>query len=330
MTAARDQLAAAADAVEILSPTRYAWLGEPSAALQSHVERGLSRSDARGYLAYALQHRLYADFYCLGAPGRASGRQSPNAMRGDPDLLEALSAANSGGGPWEGGWTLSAEGGDGAVVENGGLALAARPGEWRRPDAGSGVEVRYPKELLRLSPGFYMALADTPLDPRAALLRLYWNLGAPGVVGFVRDATRLLNERALPSRLKVVNDPAMFERCDSAVLYVERPRAADALRVAEELYSVAEPHLQPTVPALTRALAPGLGLAEDPGGGQSFGMHRCGLIADGLLRARERGATSTERRVEAVVERLREEGIDPDAPHLSGGSDADYRPSWGA
>lgn len=330
MTAVRDQLAAVAAAVEILSPTRYSWLGEPSAALEPHVERSLSDADARGYLAYSLQHQLYADFYCLGAPGRGSGRRSANALRGDPDLVEAMSAANSGAGPWEGGWTLRADEGDMAVVESGGLALTARQGEWRRAADGGAVDVRYPKELLRLSPGFYMALGDTALDPSADLLRLYWNIGAPGAVAFVHAATRLVNERALPARLKVANDPPMFERCDSAVVYLERARAGEALSVAGELYAAAKPHLEPRVPALTRPLAPGVGLAEDPGGGQSFGLQRCGLIADGVLRAHERGTGSLEERTEAVLERLREEGIDPDAPHLSGGSDADYSASWAA
>jgi HopA1 effector protein family len=328
VSAARDQLAAVADAVEILSRTRYSWLGDASAALEPHVERGLSDADARGYLAYALQHRLYADFYCLGGPGRSSGRHSANAMRGEPDLVEALSAVNSGAGPWEGGWTLRTEEGDAAVVESGGLALTAGPGEWRRPGAGDAVDVRYPKELLRLSPGFYMALGDVALEPSADLLRLYWNIDAPGAVVFVQAATRVVNERALPARLKVVNDPAMFERCDTAVVYLERSRPAEALQVAEELHAIAEPHLAQAVPALTRALAPGLGLAEDPGGGQSFGLHRCGLIADGLLRAHERGLTEPDDRVDAVAERLREEGIDPDAPHLTRGSDADYPASW--
>jgi hypothetical protein len=337
MTEARDQLTAVAAAVEILSRTRYSWLGEASAALEPHVERGLSDADARGYLVYALQHRMYADFYCLGAPGRSSGRQSANALRGDPDLVEALSAANSGAGPWEGGWTLRAEEGEAAVIESGGLTLTAAAGEWRRPDppdqgvgGGETVDVRYPKELLRLSPGFYMALGDTPLATSAELLRLYWNIGAAGAAAFVRAATRAVNGRGLPARLKVVNDPPMFERCDSAVVYLERSRPDDALRVAEELYAAAQPHLEPRVPALTRAIAPGLGLAEDPGGGQSFGLHRCGLIADGLLLAHERGAETPDERLETVCERMREEGIDPDAPHLSGGSDDDYSASWAA
>lgn len=329
MTAAGEQLAAAVEAVEILSPTRYAWLGEPSPELEPHVERGLSEADARGYLAYALQNRLYADFYCLGAPARSSGRQSENAMRGDPDLVEALSAANSGAGPWERGWTLRAEDGDDAVVESGGLTLTARSGEWRHADDES-VDVRYPKELLRLSPGFYMALGDLALDPSSELLRLYWNLTAAGAVAFVEAATRIVNEGALPARLKVANDPAMYERCDAGVVYVDRSRAADALRAAEELYAVAAPHLAAPVPALTRRLAPGLGLAEDPGGGQSFGLHRCGLIADGLLRAHENGSKAPHERLEAVAERMREEGIDPDAPHLSGGSDDAYGASWAA
>ena len=55
---------------------------------------------------------------------------------------------------------------------------------------------------------------------------------------------------------------------------------------------------------MTKALAPGLGIAEDPGEGNSFGLHRCGLIAEGLLRAREAGQASPSRRLATVIDCL--------------------------
>ena len=47
------------------------------------------------------------------------------------------------------------------------------------------------------------------------------------------------------------------------------------------------------VPMLTRRLAAGSAVAEDPGGGESFGTHRCALLAEGILRAHESGAKSS-------------------------------------
>jgi lantibiotic modifying enzyme len=78
------------------------------------------------------------------------------------------------------------------------------------------------------------------------------------------------------------------------------------------------------VPAFTRLLAPGLGLAEDPGDGDSFGMHRCRLLADALVTAHEQGAHSVEARVDAVLDRFAREGINPDRPYLNPGSDDRY------
>ena len=62
--------------------------------------------------------------------------------------------------------------------------------------------------------------------------------------------------------------------------------------------------LRPRIPAFTLALAPGVGLAESPATGESFGEHRCGLLADGIVGADERGVPPGEARVEAVIESL--------------------------
>jgi hypothetical protein len=51
---------------------------------------------------------------------------------------------------------------------------------------GSPVRVKLPKELFKLSPGFYMALGDHALllDAGATLVRLYWHLEPRGPRGW--------------------------------------------------------------------------------------------------------------------------------------------------
>ena len=82
--------------------------------------------------------------------------------------------------------------------------------------------------------------------------------------------------------------------------------------------------LMPGTPAFTKRLAPGLGLAEDFGDGGSFGLHRCGLLAEGVVAAREGGRGADDERLAVVVEHLRAAGVDPDAPYLRPGSTDDY------
>ena len=329
MSAFRDQIAQAVEAVEVLSPTRFAWLGQPSEELPKHVERRMAPADARGYLVFAIENRLYGDFYVSGGVRSRPHDGDGDDGRGDPLLIASLSAANAGSGCWEPGWSYRGRDGDELLVERGGLTLRARAQQCRGiPEGGGGdgaaVELLLPNELLRSSPGFYMALAPEPLDDHHRVVRLYWNIDVSGAVPFVAAATRIVDERRLPARLKVGNHRSRFTRCDAAVLYVERAALLREPGAVAELHAALAEHLREPVPALTRALAPGVGLAEDPGDGQSFGQHRCRLIAEGLADAHERGLTALDERVAAVVERFAAEGVDPDAPHLRPDAEGDY------
>jgi hypothetical protein len=67
----------------------------------------------------------------------------------------------------------------------------------------------------------------------------------------------------------------------------------------------------------TKVLAPGVGLAEDPGRNESFGQHRCGILADGMIRAYERGAKSIGERLDIVTECYVSSGIQLNEPYLN-------------
>ena len=62
------QVEAVVEAVEILSPTTYAWFDRESPALAPRIVRAMATRTARDYLLYTLQRQLYADFYCQGFP----------------------------------------------------------------------------------------------------------------------------------------------------------------------------------------------------------------------------------------------------------------------
>ena len=140
----------------------------------------------------------------------------------------------------------------------------------------------------------------------------------------VRALTSRLSAETIPFRLKVANHPIHFDRCDAAVLYLpvgafERLRAM----LADVAVTMA-PRLRPRTPAFTLALAPGVGLAESPATGESFGEHCCRLLADGIVGAEERGVAPGDARVEAVIESLAENGVRIDAPYLALSLDERY------
>jgi hypothetical protein len=155
--------------------------------------------------------------------------------------------------------------------------------------------------------------------PVAGSIRVYWSLCAAGAAPFAHHVPRALRAAGVPFQAKLMDDPQAFRRADSAVCYLPAD-AWDAARPAlERAHADLLPWLRPTTPLFASRLAPGLAVAEDPGGEDSFGTHRAALLAAGLWDARDGGDP-----VLAVEARFRAAGLDLDAPHRGPGSRAAY------
>lgn len=327
MSVYRQAVAAALDALRIESPTSFSWYGEPGPALPAEVAAAMGAEAARAYLQDQLQSQLYGNFYCSGRPVPRELHRPAGQPNGASPFVDDLSRANSGTGSRDPGWTVARLEDDGRlVVSRHGLSLWARPEEVRGSDLspGSEVSVTLPSELRRLSPGFYMALGDAEMDPAEPLVRHYWNLSSSGGTTLVAAGTRLLNRAGLPFRLKVLGDPSGYSRCDAGVLYTARRQQAEVASLLPGLLGEVARHLRPGAPALTKQLAKGLAVAEDPGGGDSFGTHRCGLIASAAIEAFELGIDDTAERLALVERCFSEQGLRFEHPYLSAGSADEY------
>jgi hypothetical protein len=318
-------------AVAILSPTSYSWFGSRGGDLAPEIEAEMDSASARAYLVYQLQTRFYEDFYCRG-DATPTLPVTQRLRFGPSPFVNALSAANSGSGSRESGWTVVSREAAVIVVERGGLRLWATLEDvyatnGGKPEPGMGVGVLMPKELFRLSPGFYMALgnAEFPVGGPESIIRLYWNLRSEGAVTLVRLLTRALNEARLAFRLKVVSEPDAYTRCDAGVLYVLAAQYQQVAELVADAHSRLQSELRSATPAFTKALARGLGLAEDPTGGlDSFGLNRCRLLAEAVVEAAEVGAATLPKRLAVVSARFAQAGIDLDAPYLNPGSEDRY------
>ena len=82
--------------------------------------------------------------------------------------------------------------------------------------------------------------------------------------------------------------------------------------------------LDAATPVFTKVLAPGIGLAEDPGEKLSFGEHRCRILADGLVSAQEQGRRALADRMAIVQARFAEAEVDLERPFLKPGSTDQY------
>lgn len=309
MSRYRDQAAAALGAVTILGATRYAWLGRRSRPLPAPIAADLDVPQRRAYLVACLREELYHSFYCHGEPVPARwGEPAPAA--GDPQFVASLSAANTGRGSWEHGWTVERVDGDELVVRGGRVRMRV-PAADCRPGPGAAVSVRLPDELPLLSPGFWFAVGDAPAADFA--VRVYWNVSRHGAPALVAAVTGRLNRDGVPFRLKVADHPFRFTRRDAAVLYLDADAFRGCWAAIGELAAALAGHLRAGVPAWTLELAPGVGLAEDEAG-ESFGVRRCALLADAIVRAHEGPVPG----LDAVVARFAEDGVDIDAPYRAG------------
>ncbi len=300
-----EQLEDAVAAIRILPRSRFSWKGRETAG---HDRDGLRDR---------LKAVLYGAFYSRGgragsAPGGAGW---PN---GDPAFVAAISRRNRGTGGWEPDWVVLDSSPRHLVIKKDGLTLWAPRAECRslaRPAPGSFVELWYPNERRHALPGFYVAFGDEPLPTGEPLVRVYWNVTSDGAPLLIGELTSRLNRAGVPFQLKLVDHPSGYDRCDAAVLYFPACAAGSSIPIVADTHRWVTPEMGSRVPALTRRLADGLGFAEDPGGRDSFGTHRCGLIADGVLHAHDAGATQLSHRVHIVTERFTTAGIDPSRPY---------------
>ena len=140
---------------------------------------------------------------------------------------------------------------------------------------------------------------------------------------FMATATSLLNESRLPFRVKVLSDPYGYHRADAGVMYFRR-RGDDRIgRVVARIHSAVAHSLRPDVPLFTKRLRPGLGLADSPTAGASFGEHRCRLVARALWDSFIRHEADRSVRVESLASAFLHAGLDPLRPHLERGESDD-------
>jgi hypothetical protein len=295
MSRYREQVAAVLRVVSVRPGPRYAWLGRVDRALSPAILESLSMGERRAHLVDSLTEELYASFYTQGEPA-ASRRGERGPLSGERQLMRALADANAGQGGWESGWTVEREGDSRVVLRGQRLRIVARREEFQ---AGAGLRVA--KDLPERSPGYYTALGDAG---SGGDVRVYWNVGPAAAAQLMRVLTERLNGLGVAFAFKVADHPARFSRCDSAVLYV-------AGEVLGELRDI-RARLRPRTPALTLTLCAGVGAAEHPPDGASFGLTRCRVLAEGIVRAYELRAQDRL----AVVERVFDEhGMDLDAPY---------------
>jgi HopA1 effector protein family len=326
MSGHRELARTALSALQVRSSTSYSWCGATTATLSPEVESAMSEDVAREFLLHQLQQELYGNFYCRGFPVSATGQPQHFTPLGSAAFVETLAAANRGRGALQPGWQVHGNSDGQLIVHRDGLSLWVSPAQTLAGEQAEMVSLRLPNELRKASPGFYLALGESPIsgEDSGRLLRLYWHLTSGAAPKLLDRLTDLLNREQVPFQLKVIDNPDRYSRCDAGVLYAPRALYAAIQPVIADAYRLLRGELRAATPVFTKQLAPGLGLAEDPGDGQSFGMHRMMLLARAVLRAHEQGRESIEERARILSEVFDEAGLNLDRPYLNPDSGDHY------
>jgi hypothetical protein len=310
--------------IVILSPELVQFAGEPAVQVSSAPAFIPGHPLPENPLVRALQQILYNRCY---AHRMESGPPNPPAP--DAQLAARLSASNRSREHWDPGWKIYLTMSTGQIyVSKGERQRSAMPGEYiantgpgMTPQVGSWVMLRVDRESHVLQPGFYFMFSETLTDvwDEHNLLRFYFHCTPQVVAPLVEHLTIELNQYLVPYRMKALSDAALYTRTDAMVLYCAKRYFDIVSRILLLIPEWILSRLESSVPLFSKPLLPGIGVAEDPNTGESFGMHRCRLVAEGIVDAWVQGQQSVPARLRSVAARFAMNGFQLDAPHLNSG-----------
>jgi hypothetical protein len=283
-----------------------------------------------------LQLALYEHCYCRT---NATARGSAYASGSGRDLTPSLSAANASRPRWDPGWRVRGVLGESQLVMERAECCRMIARAEIHPDqvhaavhSGASVSVYVAHEALGLQPGFYFAFGETLADmvDDEEIVRIYWHVTPQGAPRLLAEIGTSLNRLKIPFRFKALSHAAFYERADAAVLFVSRRYVDVTIRALRPVYQAIRDSLRETTCLFVKPIAPGVGISEDPGNGESFGMSRCRLVAEALWKAHARGEHGSAQRLQAVRDEFRAQGLRIEAPYLNPGSVDLYctSPAW--
>ena len=324
-------LASVLFAVDILAPFSFSFAGGPpinvDAAAIGPSWSGTGLAQPTDLTAEALLGRAITSTLYYRAYARPIGdvqMELESSPEEDAAFVRRLAGANAGRERWDPGWAIYHFGVNGRIfVRKGERERVAMPGAFISDavpgmalQIGTSVRLHAPRESLDSQPSYYFAFGETldELAEQLSLVRFYFHCGPESVVLLLAEITSALNRFQVPFRLKALNRPALYGRTDAMVLYVGAQHFCITARIVGLVRERVA--LAPSVPLFAKRLWPGIGVAVEPGTGESFGLHRCRLVAEGIVDAWREGKGDVTARFEAVAARFAGADLDLARPYL--------------
>jgi hypothetical protein len=328
-----EELDAVFRAVRILDSSSIALGDEPPVPVNARgaqPQPGGHISQPADLLVAALVEMLY--MRCYARPLESPSRPDPraNLAEEDPEFADSLARANQSQDRWDPCWQVLTLDPSGWVhVQKGQRIRSVAPGQYvlaeaasMGPQPGSLVHLKAPGGSHQFQPGFFVAFGETlghETDDYDTV-RIYFNVTAAAAPLLVKTLTHELNHLCVPFRLKCMNHPADYVRADAAVVYVALRYFQITAQIVSCLPESLTGRFVSGSPLFAKKLGPGISLAEDPRTGESFGQHRCRLVAEGLVDAWHEGRQDPRHRLQSVERRFRSSGLDLQRPYLNPGS----------
>ena len=253
-----------------------------------------------------------------------------NTKNLDENLTTLFHAANDNKDGWDPGWQIYQTGGEGRLfVQKGDRSRAVMAGEYSTykwpgvvPVAGDFVSVRMFAGSTDVQPSFFFAFGRTLSDQfdEYALVRFYFHVSAEQAPNLMAQITASLNRYQIPFKFKALVQAQLYTRTDAAVLYIARRYYQIVATLIIDLQREDCIYLKEGNPLFSRMLIPGVGIAEDPKAGMSFGMQRCNLLAQGFVNAWQLGKQDGETKIHAIEEVFVAHQLDLDRAYLNPGS----------
>lgn len=243
------------------------------------------------------------------------------------DLAPMLMRANATRTDWDHGWEVYQTGSEGrAYVKKADRSRLAYAGTYVgeklsgvTPKIGDRLSLRIYPENCDLQVAFFHSFGSTLADQfdDFSAIRFYFNIEASGAVALLSDLSSRLNQFHIPFHFKTLVSPPLYRRADAAVLYIARRYYSIVASLIVEIRSRLSHFFVDEVPLFCKEFAHGIGVAEDPGTGESFGMHRCKLVSEAIVKVHEAGEVSLEAWMNAIETNFMSHGLTLEKAHLN-------------
>jgi hypothetical protein len=326
--------------IKIISDTSYTFQGQ--LYMSQQIGTGQSKTELpspQKSLTLTLADMLYWFFHCRRTSFPKSWNLDDDHYNDVQDFVGTLSEANTGNGTWDPGWEVLKVVNDRRItVYKDGLKLwispqqfgALKDNKMDNIQVGKKGFVRMPKEFRELLPGFYVAIGnESEIDEKnTTIVRLYWNITAKYATSLMKRLTTELNTMHIPFRFKILKDPYSYPRADAAVLYVDKRHLEPLKKSLSQIYAQVMIFLNHPTPLFAKRLVPGLALAEEPdnktNNNESFGQHRCRILAEALFSSYKNKIASQEESISEIIYFFKSLSVDLERPYLNSNSTEDY------